>query len=120
MFVHTDATLAGLASAGATTALVSNYHPVETAGFGPYAVSLLGPILVLIAHRVLAFKAAKVRIEAERLRLEAEIKLNDGDPRTDPEGKRLLLEARKLEAGADALEGIKIRVQIPPAPPERK
>lgn len=75
----------------------------------PLLVAILGPVMVLVANRVLAYKAARKRARAGILREDAEALLQDGDPSNDAEARILLRDARELDAGADALEGLNDR-----------
>jgi len=110
MFIHhhVDEILAGVASFGVTTALV-HQAPIELdhpPSWVPYIVSLIGPVLVLVANRVLSSKAARKRAAAEWLREEAKMMLEDGDKSNDAAARKMLREARELEADATALDGV--------------
>jgi hypothetical protein len=102
-----DSLLTGLASSGVSVALVGQAPPeLDISVLMPYVVAVVGPVLVLIANRVLAMKGNKKRARAAALREDAKSLLDDGDSETDVQARKLLRAADELEAEADGLEGL--------------
>lgn len=101
---HADSLLASIASVGTTLSVATTHAPDVAAPVSllPYAVSLLGPVLVLVANRLLAAKAAGKRARAAAEREQA----NDATP-DDPESKALRAHAAQLEAEAAELDSLK-------------
>lgn len=73
------------------------------------SLTALGPVLTLVAHRLLAARAARLRRRAERKEQKAAEKLSDSDPTNDHEAASLLDDAAEDRADADALEALKPR-----------
>lgn len=106
---HADSVLASVASVGTTASLAELSPPDVTVPVSllPYLISLLGPVLVLVANRVLSAKAAGKRARKALLDREAASKENDGDPANDAEVRELKAQAAELEAEAAVLDALK-------------
>lgn len=102
---------AGVASFATTLSLAAGAVPVpaELPSWLPYATTIIGPILVLVAQRVLAAFAAARRSLAASQDARAKALLTDKNPANDAEGHKLQDEAAKNRAIADAVEALKSR-----------
>lgn len=70
------------------------------------ALSILGPVLVLIARQLLSARGAKKRARAELLEKRAAALRADADPSNDGEAARLEEEAVEEKAEADSLQNL--------------
>jgi hypothetical protein len=101
------AAASAIATAGVTTQLIP--LPDGTPPLLAAALTILGPVITLVASRLLAARAARKRATAKAKEDRAARRLADGDPKNDHEAERLLDEAAEDRAEADALEALKPR-----------
>lgn len=101
------AVTSALATAGVTTQLIP--LPDGTPPLLAAALTILGPVITLVASRLLAARAARKRAAAKAKEDRAARRLADGDPKNDHEAEALLDEAAEDRAEADALEALKPR-----------
>lgn len=71
-----------------------------------YLPTVLGPALVVVANRLLAARAAKLKARASVLEAQAKAELEDADKVNDDSAKQKQLEAVELKAEADALVSV--------------
>lgn len=102
--------LAASASFASTIGLATNALPVPDGvpAWLPYAISVLGPILMAFGIRVLRAISARKRALAEAKDARAATLRKDGDPANDAEAVALEDEAAALRAEAAALEAIQV------------
>lgn len=98
--------IAGATSFASTIGLAAGALPVPEGvpNWLPYAVSVMGPILMALGMRVLGGIAARKRALAESKARRAAALKADKDPANDAEAAKLEDEAAALKADADALD----------------
>ena len=104
-----DLVLASGAGVGASLALTTAQavDPNNPWSFLSLIPTILGPAIAIWMNRRYAVSAARKRAEAKFIEQEAAAIKSDSDPNNDGQARDLLLEAAKLKAEADALEGRK-------------
>lgn len=102
--------LAGATSFASTLGLAAEALPVPAGlpAWVPYAMSILGPVLMALGIRVLGAVAARKRALAEAKAARARALRSDKDPGNDVLATALEDEAVALKADADALEALRI------------
>ncbi len=104
--LQADSVVASLAGVGTTLTMASNVpmDPSNPWSLVSYIPAVIGPVLVLVANRYLALRAARKRIIADSKDQKADQLEKDNDPTNDVEVPKLRLEAKIERAEADALE----------------
>lgn len=99
---------AGVTSTVATVGLAASAVPPPEGlpVWAAYGLSILGPVFILVAKRVLAAVAASKRAKAKVKEDRARALLADKDPKNDAEAHALEEDAAGDRASADALEAL--------------
>lgn len=103
-FHHVDSLVASVAGAGTALSIAAQPDASQPTQMVALLSTILGPALVVVVNRFFAARAARKRAEALVLKDEAEEALTNSDPTDDAQGRKKLLQAKILEAEANALE----------------